>query len=101
MFYNRTSQESYAIDARERAPITAHKNMFRNNANLSEAGPLAIATPGIVAGYWELHQRSGLIEWRRLFDGAIKYAKDGFKVGKNMANCIKLTEHQIRSQPSF
>ncbi|CAG2180383.1 unnamed protein product, partial [Oppiella nova] len=58
MFYNRSTQQSYAIDAREQAPRYAHKNMFHNTANLSEAGPLAIATPGALAAYWQLHQSS-------------------------------------------
>lgn len=101
MFYNRTTRESYFIDAREKAPKTATKNMFHDSANLSIAGPLAIAVPGQLAGIWQLHQRSGVIRWQRLFDGAIGFAERGFKVSEHMANALKSNEKYIRSHPSF
>ena len=101
MFYNKTTKESYLIDGRETAPKAAHKMMFHNNASLSREGPLAIAVPGQLSAYWELHQRSGRLKWNRLFDGAIRIAKNGFKVSEHLANAIKLNEKHIRSRPSF
>ena len=101
MFYNRTTRESYFIDAREKAPKAAKQNMFHSNANLSITGPLAIAVPGQLAGIWHLHQRSGIIEWQRLFNGAIGLAKNGFKVSKHMENILKLKDQYIRSHSSL
>jgi gamma-glutamyltranspeptidase len=59
MFYNSITKDSYAIDAREEAPKAATHDMFHNNSTLSRLGPLAIAVPGELSGYWELHQSSG------------------------------------------
>lgn len=101
MFYNRTTRESYVIDGREKAPKAAKKDMYNKNSNLAEVGPLAIAVPGQLSAIWELHQRSGKIEWNLLFDGAIRLAKSGVKVSEHLENAIKKNEIHIRSHPSF
>ncbi|XP_054161799.1 scoloptoxin SSD14-like [Oppia nitens] len=100
VFYNRSTQQSYSIDAREEAPRAATKNMYKNST-MSQTGPLSIAVPGALAGYWELHQKSGRLSWNRLFVGAIKYAKHGFKVSEHMAYAIKLNEGYIKNHTAF
>lgn len=101
IFYNRTTQDSYAIDAREEAPKTATRDMFHNNPNLSSTGPLAIGIPGELSGYWELHQRSGKLPWNRLFEGAIHLSKYGFKIGSHLADTFKMKEKDIKNHSYF
>lgn len=75
--------EIQALDFRERAPLKATKNMYldaegkvRPNASLN--GYLAVATPGTVAGMYEVHRRYGKLPWQEVLKPAIALAEDGF-----------------------
>ncbi|MEH1965098.1 gamma-glutamyltransferase [Nostoc sp.] len=75
-----------ALDFRERAPLKATRNMYldaegkvRPNASIN--GYLAAATPGTVAGLYELHRRYGKLSWQEVVKPAIALAKDGFILG--------------------
>ncbi|KYC38440.1 gamma-glutamyltranspeptidase [Scytonema hofmannii PCC 7110] len=75
--------EIKALDFRERAPIKATKNMYLDaqgkvSPNLSIDGYLAVATPGTVAGMYEVHRRYGKLPWQEVLKPAIALAKDGF-----------------------
>jgi gamma-glutamyltranspeptidase/glutathione hydrolase/leukotriene-C4 hydrolase len=99
VFYNSTSKQTNTIDAREEAPQLVNKDIF-NNRNTSY-GPISIGIPGELAGYWELHQRFGRLKWNQLFDGAIKFSRNGFYVTKHMANACKWKENYIKSYSSL
>ncbi len=45
-------------------------------------GGWAVTVPGAVAGWWDLHQRFGRVEWAALFEPAIAAAADGAAVGR-------------------
>jgi gamma-glutamyltranspeptidase/glutathione hydrolase len=75
--------EIKALDFRERAPLRATRNMYldaqgkvRPNATVN--GHLAVATPGTVAGLYELHRRYGKLPWADLVAPSIRLAEDGF-----------------------
>ena len=75
--------ESAFLDYREKAALTAHRDMYLGqqgevieNATLIGAG--AAAVPGTVAGMWAAHQRYGSLPWRELLQPAIKLAREGF-----------------------
>ena len=44
-------------------------------------GGWAVTVPGAVAGWWDLHQRFGRVDWPTLFEPAIAAAADGAAVG--------------------
>ncbi len=72
-----------ALDFRERAPIKASRNMYLDaqgkvRENLSTNGHLAVATPGTVAGLYEVHRKYGKLPWREVVQPAITIAQDGF-----------------------
>ncbi|MBD2415810.1 gamma-glutamyltransferase [Nostoc calcicola FACHB-389] len=75
-----------ALDFRERAPLKATRNMYLDAAgkvrpNASINGYLAVATPGTVAGLYEVHRRYGKLSWQEVVKPAIALAKDGFIIG--------------------
>ncbi|KAF3887677.1 MULTISPECIES: gamma-glutamyltransferase [Nostocales] len=75
--------EIKALDFRERAPIKATKTMYLDaegkvRPNVSIDGYLAVATPGTVAGMYEVHRRYGKLPWQEVLKPAIALAKDGF-----------------------
>ncbi|MDF5714358.1 MAG: gamma-glutamyltransferase [Rhizonema sp. NSF051] len=79
--------EIKALDFRERAPLKATKNMYLDaqgkvRPNASVNGYLAVATPGTVAGLYEIHRRYGKLPWRVLVQPAIALAQNGFILGE-------------------
>ncbi|MDB9373473.1 gamma-glutamyltransferase [Nodularia sphaerocarpa] len=75
--------EIKALDFRERAPLKATKDMYLDadgkvRPNASVTGYLAVATPGTVAGLYEVHRLYGKLPWADVVKPAIALAKDGF-----------------------
>ena len=75
--------ESAFLDYREKAALTAHRDMYLDQqgeviGNATLIGARAAAVPGTVAGMWAAHQRYGSLPWRELLQPAIKLARKGF-----------------------
>lgn len=73
------------IDGREKAPLTAHKDMFLNAAGkadeqLSLNGVLAAGIPGMPAGLVHLSEQYGRLTLAESLQPAIRYAKQGFHI---------------------
>ncbi|MDD2801019.1 MAG: gamma-glutamyltransferase, partial [Methylococcales bacterium] len=73
------------IDARERAPLAAHKDMFLDQQGKlkdkqSLDGALAAAIPGMPAGLVHLSEKYGRLELAETLAPAIRYAQTGFAI---------------------
>jgi gamma-glutamyltranspeptidase/glutathione hydrolase len=83
LMHSEKTGEIKALDFRERAPLKATRNMYLDTQgkvrpNASTNGYLAVATPGVVAGLYEVHRRYGKLSWQEVVKPAITLAKDGF-----------------------
>ncbi|MBG1257765.1 gamma-glutamyltransferase [Nostoc commune] len=83
LMHSEKTGEMKALDFRERAPLKATRNMYldakgkvRPNASIN--GYLAVATPGTVAGLYEVHRRYGKLSWQEVMKPAIALAANGF-----------------------
>lgn len=82
-----------SFDGSTRAPLASRPEMFellggdtrtgmygwpavKSDANVE--GPLSVSVPGAVAAYELAHRRLGKLPWARLFEPAIRLARDGF-----------------------
>ena len=97
LVYNSTTKQTVAIDAREEAPKESHRDLFANISG-DRRLPLSIGVPGELAGYWELHQRFGRLEWSQLFDGAIELSRNGFDVCNHLDNALKYMSRHINNK---
>ncbi|MEX6501952.1 gamma-glutamyltransferase [Pseudomonas zhanjiangensis] len=74
------------LDARERAPLAAHADLYRRGGQvlpaLSLNGPLAAAIPGLPAALVELAQRFGRLPLRDALAPAIRLARDGVAIDR-------------------
>lgn len=80
-------QPSYRfLDARERAPLAAHPELYRRagqvQQSLSLDGPLAAAIPGLPAALVELAKRFGRLPLSDSLAPAIRLARDGVGIDR-------------------
>ena len=92
-FLTRFKKQHYFLDYREKAPLTASRDMYLDEsgeviAKASLVGIRAAGVPGTVAGLWEAHQKFGSKPWKELLQPAILYAENGFEVHPKKAAAI-------------
>jgi gamma-glutamyltranspeptidase/glutathione hydrolase len=83
LFHSEKTGEIKALDFRERAPIKATRNMYLDAQGkvipgASITGYLAVATPGTVAGMYEVQRRYGKLSWQEVLQPAIALAENGY-----------------------
>jgi gamma-glutamyltranspeptidase/glutathione hydrolase len=79
----------YFLDYRETAPGAASANMYLDQtgqpvSDLSIIGNLSSGVPGTVAGLWSAHHRFAKLSWQRDLAPAIRYARTGFRVTRQL-----------------
>ncbi|MDA7088813.1 gamma-glutamyltransferase [Pseudomonas sp. SA3-5] len=80
-------QPSYRfLDARERAPLAAHPDLYRRDGEVQKAlslnGPLAAAIPGLPAALVVLAERFGRLPLHDSLAPAIRLARDGVSIDR-------------------
>ena len=93
---------SGCLDYREKAPISAYKEMYLDSAGqvikgLSTLGAMAVGVPGTVQGMWDLHQRYGQLPWAEVINPSIQIAKQGWALTKKEADLLNLYGAKIDS----
>jgi gamma-glutamyltranspeptidase/glutathione hydrolase len=84
--------EVAAIDARETAPAAADRDMYVREGvpeDASLAGPLAVGTPGLVAGLALTLERYGSKSLAEVLAPAIRLAEQGFAIGPGHARLLE------------
>jgi len=101
MVFRMANGETGALDYREKAPISASKDMYLDeNGNIikgmSLAGGMAVGVPGTIAGIFEVHKKFGSLPIEQLFQPAIDLANDGVIVTKKQSNRIKSYQNYFK-----
>lgn len=82
------------IDAREAAPMAATPNWFYgpDGRPLSHAdavpGGRSVGVPGALRGMAMAHAKGGKLPWARLFEPAIRLARDGFQLTPRLQTAL-------------
>lgn len=96
------NKQAVAWDMREQAPILADEKMYqRAQENASSLGVLSVATPGLLAGLWSLHQAHGQLDWKTLVEPSILLARQGVRVSELMAKALQKIEDKVKTNPDF
>ncbi|GIX05166.1 MAG: gamma-glutamyltransferase [Planctomycetaceae bacterium] len=79
LYYDAREQRVWAYDYRERAPLAATVDMFSTNADpqASRIGGLAVAVPGAITGWYDIHQQHGKLPWAEVLEPALRLAQQG------------------------
>ena len=93
VIYDEDSNDTYAIDYREKAPAASFRDMYLDEKGefdilKSTFGYNAIGVPGTVHGFWNVHQRFGSLPWADLLQPAIILAERGFVMSDYMAQTL-------------
>ncbi|KAH9644806.1 hypothetical protein HF086_007894 [Spodoptera exigua] len=97
--YDAQTGQVRVINARERAPAATHEKMYVNAS--STVGGLAIAVPGELVGYGELHQAYGSLSWQELVAPTAELCRDGHRVNAYMARVLRSYSDRIKAEPSM
>lgn len=95
----KNANKTVTLNAREVAPLGAHKYMFENAS--STEGGLSIAVPTEIKGLFELHQRYGMLSWSEIIEPVAEVAENGFKVNNYLAAVLVNREAKIRANKGF
>ena len=101
VMHDSITDKNYSIDYREMAPAKSFTNMYLNEdgsfntSKLSTFGYLASGVPGTVAGFWEVHQKFGSLDWELLLEDAIYYAENGFEVTPYMGDMLSKYKEKL------
>ena len=93
VIYDEDSNDTYAIDYREKAPAASFRDMYLDENGefdilKSTFGYNAIGVPGTVHGFWNVHKRFGSLPWADLIQPAIILAERGFVMSDYMAQTL-------------
>ncbi|MFO0940420.1 MAG: gamma-glutamyltransferase [Pirellulales bacterium] len=94
-----------AIDGREMAPKNCSAEQYKGNdgkpdPKLSQDGPLAVATPGLIALLEKISTSFGKVSWKESLLGAAEVADQGFRVSAYFASVLKDNAAKLRKFPS-
>jgi len=102
--------KNITVDYREKAPLSAHRDMYLNEAGefvpeLSQFGTTSAGVPGSVAGLIYALEKYGTMSLAEVIQPAIDLARNGFKLEKRdsiyFSNTIPLFEKYPSSKKIF
>ena len=93
MVYRKANGETGTLDYREKAPLSATKNMFLDKAgnilpDKSTDSPLAIGVPGTIAGVFAVHKKLGSLPMSEIMKPVIELAEKGVIVTKKQEKSL-------------
>jgi gamma-glutamyltranspeptidase/glutathione hydrolase len=90
MVYRTQYGEIGALDYREKAPLSASKNMYLDEKGVyqsikSKIGGLAVGIPGTIAGVFAAHEKFGSLPMEEILAPVIELANKGYVITKLQA----------------
>ncbi len=94
MVYRKNNGDIGAIDYREKAPLSAHKDMYLDSLgnvipNMSTVGATAVGVPGGIAGVLEIHEKFGALPLSEIMQPVIALAERGVVVTEKQAKRLE------------
>jgi gamma-glutamyltranspeptidase / glutathione hydrolase len=106
LVYRDKKGKTYTLDFREKAPASAHRDMYLDTqgnpiAGLSVSGHLSSGVPGSVEGMWQMHKRFAKLTWKQLLEPAIVLAEKGVALTEREARGLnRIKEELLRYNPA-
>ena len=99
--YLKDADKTITIDYRERAPASAHRDLFLDekgnyDKNKAQFSLLSAGVPGTVAGLHLALTKYGTMSWEEVLEPSIKLAEQGFAVPYDLANILASSRYKKR-----
>jgi gamma-glutamyltranspeptidase/glutathione hydrolase len=90
MVYRKADGQVGALDYREKAPLSAHKDMYLDSLGnvipgMSTVGATGVGVPGTVAGIFAVHERFGSLPIEDIIAPVIELVEQGVEVTEKQA----------------
>lgn len=94
MVYRKANGEVGALDYREKAPLSASKDMYLDeNGNpipeKSQLGAMAVGVPGTISGIFAVHEKFGTLPIEELLNPVVQLAQKGFIITEKQEKRFK------------
>jgi gamma-glutamyltranspeptidase/glutathione hydrolase len=94
-------KELHGLNASGRSPVAWRFEQFARLESMPLVGWGSVTVPGAVSSWVELSARFGRLPFERLFEPALKYARDGFLVSPVVAETWSSAPATYRDFPEF
>ena len=91
----------HGLNASGRSPAGWTLDYFKGKSAMPVRGWNTVTVPGCVAAWVELHQKFGKLPFKKLFEQAIRYGREGFLVSPTIAGQWQNQVAELRDQPGF
>ncbi|MGB7395854.1 MAG: gamma-glutamyltransferase [Pricia sp.] len=100
MVYRKADGTTGALDYREKAPLSATKDMYLDSLGnvipqMSTVGATAVGVPGTVAGVIAVHEKFGNLPLATIFEPVIALAENGIVVTQKQADHFEAYRQKI------
>ena len=100
MVYRKNNGDIGSIDYREKAPLSAHKDMYLDSLGnvipgKSTLGATAVGVPGTIAGIFEVHEKFGSLPIAEIIEPVINLVEHGVVVTEKQAKRLEQYREQI------
>ena len=97
------TKKLYGLNASGRSPESLTLDYFRKNGyeTIPPYGPLPVTVPGCVDGWFELHDKFGKLDMKKVLAPAIRYAQEGFPLTDLIAFYWGLSVPRLSKWPGF
>ena len=90
MVYRKSNGDVGALDYREKAPLSAHRDMYLDSLGnvipgMTTKGATGVGVPGTVAGIFEVHDKFGTLPIREIIEPVIELVDRGVEVTEKQA----------------
>ncbi|MEM6820193.1 MAG: gamma-glutamyltransferase [Pseudomonadota bacterium] len=104
LIYDAETEETIALDYRERAPAAASRDMFITESGEADDRAArysyrSVGVPGTVAGMHKALQEHGTPSWAEVIAPAIELARDGIRVSNDLATNLATEREWLGSHP--
>lgn len=62
---------------------------------------MSVAVPGELAGYWEAHQKFGVLPWAELFNPSIELCEKGYELTLVQYDGLMYNKKSIYNDPTL